>query len=639
MSHGAPLALCLLLLAGAVSAYAAPASAAPASAAPAVVVTDNGEYRDVLPQNRVQHRQEIAVSCGDFSCTLVFCTLDYLDAAGKLDRSESSVGVHFWPTPDGGQGWYPNDTFSLSADGTPLRLNGALRDTRVVEQGASALVETTLVNPKASVRLRFSYHPGQEGLDVQVALLPGPAGAPAVKQLSLDLSCYPAFFTAWNKRRGDRWVATPTRSLEEPREAGLDLKAPTWKSQSRLETLDLAQENWLFYYDKIFNSADGGGRGVCGLVFLPAQFQQGQVNVTDYEIHTRLDGKPDQRTLAFTLWQNTARDYGPQLQRFPHVADACRQRLQDPALFLPQSLVGFDNATEEHSLQALAQVAGHDKLTTQLQALEQAVARVKAAPEALDQEPAVVGQLMEYRRALWQAGRALPRPRRVLVVEGADYPEWKLDEAAAASGGNLVLDKSYFSTDYRGDRYTSFPATEADMLQYDAVVLANVSATPLRASGEALLKQFVTNGGGLLTLGGFYAYGEGAYQPSVLADLLPVTVAGPFDVKRLPAPAGLVPGTAVPGLGAPAGADRPVVLWLQTLQPKPEATTAIYADLGGGKKAPFLVVGRAGAGRVVACAGTVYGEAPAGRTEFWNAPEWPDYVTALLHWVCGQSGN
>jgi uncharacterized membrane protein len=223
----------------------------------------------------------------------------------------------------------------------------------------------------------------------------------------------------------------------------------------------------------------------------------------------------------------------------------------------------------------------------------------------------------------------------VLALEGPDYPCWKLDEAATGSGGALQIDKSFFSTDYRGDRLTTFPATEAEMLQYDAVVFANVSATPLRASGEALLKQFVTNGGGLVVLGGFYAYGEGAYQPSVLADLLPVTMSGAFDVKRLPAAGNLLAGTPVPGLPPLPGKGRAVVLWLQALQPKPEAAVPVYAEVGAGKKAPFLVVGRYGEGRVAACAGTVYGEAPAGKSEFWNRPDWPDYLAGVVRWACG----
>jgi uncharacterized membrane protein len=565
--------------------------------------------------------------------------LDYFDAAGKKDHSEATLGVHFWPGT--GQGWYQNDTFTVSVNGVPLRTNAALTNTHVVEQGASALVETTLVSKTASVRLRFSYHPNQEGLDVQAALLPSEppllqgegAGGEARPQLSLDLSCFPAFFTAWNKRRGDRWVTTPTRSLEEPREPGLDLKSPTWKSQSRLEPLALPQENWLFYYDKIFNSPDGNGRGVCGLIFLPEQLQKAQVNVTDYGLGTTLTGNPGQSPLAFTLWQNTAQDWAPQLQRFPALADAARQRLQDPTNFLPQTLVGFKIGAEVDALKPLTEVAEYRKLVAQAEALGLTISALE--PErSVEEEPAVLAQLTDYRRAVWQASRALNRPRRLLVIEGPDYPCWQLDEAATADGA-LQIDKSYFSTDYRGDRFTTFPATEAEMLRYDAVVLVNVSATPLRASGEALLKQFVTNGGGLLVLGGFYAWGEGSYQQSVLADLLPATSAGPFDVKRLPAPARLLAGTPIPGLPAPP--TPAVVLWLQTLQPKPDAAVPVTADLGSGKTAPFLIIGRAGAGRVAVCAGTVYGDPSPTQTPFWTHPAWPAYLASLLHWLCTPS--
>lgn len=631
-SRRRPPTLALLLLSLLVS-----GGAGLAQVPPPVAVTDNGEVRQELPGNRVQSVHDIALRSGDFVCNLSFRNSEYRDAEGRPERVEGTVGVHLWP--EQGQGWYPNGTFTVFADGTSLTSGGVLRGTRVLEQGAAALVETTLEHPRASVRLRFAYRPGQEGLDVQVLLLPPAEGAAPISRLSLELACYPGYYTAWNKRRGHRWVVTPLRAIEEIREEGLDMKSPTWTHQVREEPLNPAQEPWLFYYDEVFNSADGNGRGMCGLVLSPAVLAQAQVNVSDYEIVTKLTGQAEQRALTFTLWQSPERDYPPQLARFPAVVEAARARLQDGTLFLPQSLVGFDLPTEARTLEPLVETPDYDRLVTQAKALAAAVAELRATPASLAGEQAALERLSAYRRDIWKAERALPRPRRLLVLQGAHYPSWRLAEAVAVSEGSLQVDESFFSASWRGDRLTTFPATESEMLQYDAVVFNNVSAVPLRESGEALLKQFVLNGGGLVVLSGFYAYGQGAYQGSVLEELLPVTFAGPFDVKRLAAPARLQPGTNVPGLPALPRPDPGVVLWLQDLQPKPGATVAVQADLGGGRRAPFLVVGRAGEGRVAACAGTVYGVAPGGMVEFWNHREWPAFLAGVLRWCCGQTAK
>jgi uncharacterized membrane protein len=469
---------------------------------------------------------------------------------------------------------------------------------------------------------------------VQVLLAPAPGQE--TQKLSTVMYSYPAFFTTWNKRRGDRWAVTPLRAIEETREPGLDMKAPTWKRAVHTEDLQLPGEYWLYYYDKFFNSSDGNGKGSCGLIFQPEKMQQGSVSVSDYEIVTTLRLKPGERSLLFTLWQTPERDYAPYLKTFPQIAAECSRRLQNGALFLPMSLVNFDPAAEAGSLTQLTAVVGkNDALTAQLAALAGAIDKLKASPTAQDEE-AVSRQLTDYRRAIWKAARALPRPRTVLALEGANYPIWKLDEAAAAANSGITLEKSFFSASWQGDRLTMFPATETDMLQYDAVVFNNVSVVPLRASGEALLKQFVANGGGLLVFGGFFSYVEGKFPKSVLEEMLPVTMGGAFDVKKLPAAAAILSGEKAQGFPPSPFRQNDVVLWLQSLTPKPGSVVALYADLGNGRKAPFLVLGRYSEGRVAAFAGTVNGLPPTGKTEFWNSPEWPAFLAGVVRWVCGK---
>jgi uncharacterized membrane protein len=64
----------------------------------------------------------------------------------------------------------------------------------------------------------------------------------------------------------------------------------------------------------------------------------------------------------------------------------------------------------------------------------------------------------------------------------------------------------------------------AQLQEYAAVILANVSATSLTLDQQKLLRTFVeTSGHGLVVLGGSTSYGLGSYADSVLEQALPVT--------------------------------------------------------------------------------------------------------------------
>lgn len=93
-----------------------------------------------------------------------------------------------------------------------------------------------------------------------------------------------------------------------------------------------------------------------------------------------------------------------------------------------------------------------------------------------------------------------------------------------------------------------FPETREELFRYSGVVLGSVEASFFRADQLNMLRDLVSRrGGGLLTLGGRSAYGEGGYRDTPLAEILPF---------RLPPgePAGS--GSGAPGAGAPAVSFR-----------------------------------------------------------------------------------
>lgn len=167
---------------------------------------------------------------------------------------------------------------------------------------------------------------------------------------------------------------------------------------------------------------------------------------------------------------------------------------------------------------------------------------------------------------------------------------------------------------------------------YSVVVLVNKQADHLGAGLMECLRRFVDNGGGLVVLGGFAAYGSGAYAGTPLESLLPVPLAGTeagygaqaVEGARLTVPA---------GVDWPIGVsfdDKPVAYYFHRLVPRNGARVQLKV----GDQAA-MVSGTHGKGRVVACALMVNGDPPAGAVPFWEWPEWPTVLGQALTWAAG----
>ncbi|MCC6509907.1 MAG: hypothetical protein IT423_12420, partial [Pirellulaceae bacterium] len=68
-----------------------------------------------------------------------------------------------------------------------------------------------------------------------------------------------------------------------------------------------------------------------------------------------------------------------------------------------------------------------------------------------------------------------------------------------------------------------FPKTEAELFQFDAIVLDDIEAAFFTQEQMLLVRQFVsTRGGGLLMMGGSESFERGGYRDTPIGDLLPV---------------------------------------------------------------------------------------------------------------------
>jgi uncharacterized membrane protein len=167
------------------------------------------------------------------------------------------------------------------------------------------------------------------------------------------------------------------------------------------------------------------------------------------------------------------------------------------------------------------------------------------------------------------------------------------------------------------------------VLGYDLIVLCDTDAECLTVPQRAMIQDFVKAGGGLLIVGGPFSFGRGALDRSdLLEPLLPVTTAGEYDLRPLPAPAPLLPAQGKVMKTGLTWNSKPLVMWMHQTQPKPGATVELTA---GGE--PALVTWQYGNGRVAALTATVLGEPPAGSTEFWDWSDWPKLMAFVLIWL------
>jgi len=169
-------------------------------------------------------------------------------------------------------------------------------------------------------------------------------------------------------------------------------------------------------------------------------------------------------------------------------------------------------------------------------------------------------------------------------------------------------------------------------LRFDLIVLCDVDAECLTVPQRAMIQDFVTAGGGLLVVGGPFAFGHGQLaQSELLSPLLPVDITGEYDLQPFPT---AVPLQPVRGKIAKEGltwAQQPAVRWMHRTTPKPGATVELTA--GG---TPALVTWQFGKGRVAVLTATVLGEMPAGTTAFWEWPDWSKLMTNTLHWLASR---
>lgn len=131
------------------------------------------------------------------------------------------------------------------------------------------------------------------------------------------------------------------------------------------------------------------------------------------------------------------------------------------------------------------------------------------------------------------------RREKILYVEGEPRFEVKFLRRAVADDPNLqvaVLQRTAenkflrLDVDDGDDLAGGFPKTREELFKYRGLVLGSVEASFFTPDQLRMIADFVSHrGGGLLTLGGRQAFGQGGYSGTPVADVQPVVLEPPAE--------------------------------------------------------------------------------------------------------------
>ncbi len=214
--------------------------------------------------------------------------------------------------------------------------------------------------------------------------------------------------------------------------------------------------------------------------------------------------------------------------------------------------------------------------------------------------------------------------QKILYFEGEPRFEVKFVRRAVAEDENLQVvtlqqtaeNKFYrLDVDDEDELASGFPKTREELFAYRGLILGSVRASHFTHDQLQMITEFVAQrGGGLLTLGGRYAFGEGGYAGTSVADVLPVVIEAPqrrdssfffTEVRVELTPFGRAHPIAQiaesPETSGERWAELPAVSMLNPIrETKPGASTLLTGSGDGGDDFIVLATQRYGRGRSVA---------------------------------------
>ncbi|MFW5869090.1 MAG: hypothetical protein ACOCX2_14795 [Armatimonadota bacterium] len=244
------------------------------------------------------------------------------------DTYEMGEGYLGMPSPCSCN-WYHSGFFFIRINDAEMPLPAS--SVMAVESGERAIMDVIWHHEAADVRARFFGLPGQDWLGCEVAIDP----TATIERLSINLRCYPSFFTSHHKREGARRIQTPSTLVEQ----GTPTEGP------------LTDNWWGVYYDEIFDVAKGEGEGPCAMLVVPVEGGTVSFDPGGYAVGTTIDFPADSRTLRFAFWDFKGHGNEDALANIRGQAAEVRNVLETIDL-TPRAVREFDLAAVRESLAA-----------------------------------------------------------------------------------------------------------------------------------------------------------------------------------------------------------------------------------------------------------------------------------------------
>ena len=199
----------------------------------------------------------------------------------SLDTGDMGIGI-----PAQSPVWYWNSTIRVFINGKDIFARMEASQMHWKEGYDFARIRFVWDAPDAGVALNIAVPYDAEAVCLEVEIEP----KGKIDSFSIELRCYPGAYTApWNFP-SHRWIKTPVNSVEVKKN----------EENRKLEFTPV--DGWIFYADKYHDYEKGRGHGSGGLVFLPDEKAEGEVDVSWYGVRTMLNYPVDCRKAHLALY-------------------------------------------------------------------------------------------------------------------------------------------------------------------------------------------------------------------------------------------------------------------------------------------------------------------------------------------------
>ncbi|MBI4025226.1 MAG: hypothetical protein HY360_09625 [Verrucomicrobia bacterium] len=564
-----------------------------------------------------------------------------LNIASDLDENGDTVNTTLGIANPNQSLWWTG-FMNLKIDGVSVEQSPCA--VSILDQGQQGCLELLYKRPEGDVRCRLLLRPDDEMLYVEWA-----CDGPSTGEKHLEIVCAPAVANSipgqTAKELGTRRaVRTIAQTIEEGNETA---------------SVNSEKENWALFLDQVWDMADetkrtaplrSGVTGPAGVVFQPLPKMEVRYELDQFFVRAHVTYPSEVNIVRLAVCEFRRLGNEKAFQTLKETAPAALERMKQ-WVAVPRELAGVTVETVRRQADSLLKQTTNPQTAPSTANLQSRLQRFVETGAKWDKErrikPVAADRAFqsayeELCNELERFHRSTRKDGKILVLKGLYNLLYQLDETQKKYPGLMREVKNvYVRKDFNYGFYADdFPSTTGEILQFDAIILANADIESVREEGVRLLCNYVKNGGGLVVLGGYHSYGLSAIYDTPLGAMLPVKSAAfdlqPFGAAETNSTSRFM-SSGAPLQAAPANTLftanlkwdlKPRCYWQHRVKPASDAQVHVTAGAE-----PFLVSSQAGKGRIAAVTGTVLGSPPDGSLPFWEWESWPELLARIIAWA------